>query len=135
MAKIEEPKLSISQVADDTGLPISTIRFYEKEFDSYLRIQKTTGGHRRYRDKDVEKLKYIKSLVQDQGKSLQEVRDLLVSDEDPAVLRHDLNLLLDVFETLVAENHKVTRAVDDLGRRLSSLEEALTKKKRFSLFG
>lgn len=129
----EEPSFAIGAVSQETGLPVSTIRFYEKEFGSYLQLVKTPGGHRRFRREDVEKLKRIHGLVHTQGLSLKDAKTKLVSDRDPVLMRRDLDLLLEVFETLVSENAKMHRALQDLASRLVALEDQ-AKKKKFKLF-
>jgi DNA-binding transcriptional MerR regulator len=129
----EEAILSIGQVSERTGLPPSTIRFYEKEFSGYLRPLKTAGGHRRYRPEDVERLKRIQLLAHERGRPLREVRETLVSELDPVLLRRDVDLLLEVFEKLVEENTLLHRAVEDLSSRLAALEEE-RRKRRFKLF-
>lgn len=131
--KSQETTLSIGDVSSRVGIPVSTIRFYEREFGSYLQVLKTAGGHRRFREEDVEKLKYIHSLVHVQGRPLREVKAALVSDKDPVLLRKDLDLLLEVFENLVRENQRLHRAVQGLTDRLVALEETQGKK-RFKLF-
>jgi len=127
------PLLSIGEVSGRTDLPISTIRFYEREFDTYLQVHKTRGGHRRFREEDVEKLKYIHDLIHIQGRSMKEVKATLVSDKDPILLRRDLDLLLEVFETLVQENSSLKHAVESLNERLLAVEEK-GKKRRFRIF-
>jgi DNA-binding transcriptional MerR regulator len=129
----EDPTMAIGAVSEETGLPVSTIRFYEKEFGSYLQLVKTPGGHRRFRREDVEKLKRIHGLVHGQGLSLKDAKTKLVSDRDPVLMRRDLDLLLEVFETLVSENAKMRRALQDLASRLVALEDQ-GKKKKFKLF-
>ena len=129
----EEPTLSIGAVSKESGLPASTVRYYCREFEGYLRVQKTGGGHRRFFRDDLEKLMRIHRWVHEERKSIQEVRARLVSDRDPAILRRDLDLLLEVFEALVQENTKLRKAVQDLADRIVTLEEK-GKKKRFSLF-
>ena len=96
--------MSIGDVSKSTGLPVSTIRFYENEFGTYLQIIKTAGGHRRFKAEDVEKLKYIHDLIHVKKKSLKDVKSALISDKDPVLLRRDIDLLLEVFETAVKEN-------------------------------
>ena len=126
---------SIGQVSEMLGLPVSTIRFYENEFMSYLNIPKTQGGHRRFRPEDLEKLKYIHNLVHEQKKSIKEVRATLVSDKDPMLLRKDVDLLLEVFEKLTNENLKIRRSLEDLGKRVLAIEEEKDKnKKKFKFF-
>jgi DNA-binding transcriptional MerR regulator len=132
-APVEEELFTIGQVSRETGLPVSTIRFYEKEFGGYIRAIKTPGGHRRFRSTDVTKLKRIHTLAHEQGRALKEVKETLVSDLDPDSLRRDLDLLLEVFENLVQENVKIHKAIKDLTYRLTLVEED-RKKKRFKLF-
>ncbi len=132
--KKAEQTLSIGDVSDQLGIPSSTIRFYEKEFGSYLQVLKTAGGHRRFRPQDAEKLKYIHTLVHEQGRSLRDVKAALVSDKDPVLLRKDIDLLLEVFETLVQENQKLHNAVQGLSERIIALEEGAKGKKRFKIF-
>lgn len=130
----EEKTYSIGQVSKETGLPASTIRFYEKEFGGYLRLAKTPGGHRRFTAKDVEKLRRLHRLTHEEGIPLKEAREKLVSELDPLFMRRDLDLLLEVFEELVQENTKAQNALNVLAERISRIEEALQKKKRFKLF-
>ena len=127
--------MSIGDVSKSTGLPVSTIRFYENEFGTYLQIIKTAGGHRRFKAEDVEKLKYIHDLIHVKKKSLKDVKSALISDKDPVLLRRDIDLLLEVFETAVKENLRLRSALEDLGHRVLILEEEREKgKKRFKLF-
>ena len=133
-SKEKEISAPIGQVSGETGLPISTIRYYEKEFGSYLQLLKTPGGHRRFRPQDIEKLKRIHHLIHTQGLSLRDAKTKLVSDRDPVLMRRDLDLLLEVFETLVRENIKIHRAIEELTARPLVLEEQ-AKKKKFKLLG
>jgi hypothetical protein len=45
---ISPASLSISAVSRRTGIPVSTLRFYERELPGLFHIRKTAGGHRRY---------------------------------------------------------------------------------------
>lgn len=127
--------MSIGDVSREAGLPVSTIRFYENEFGTYLHVAKTAGGHRRFRSEDVEKLKYIHDLIHARKKSLKEVKSALVSDKDPVLLRRDIDLLLEVYGTVVQENQRLRSALEDLGKRILQLEEEREKgKRRFKLF-
>jgi len=53
---------SIQEVSQLTGVPAHTIRFWEKDFNSYLRPAKTPGGQRRYCRRDIEVIRKIKQL-------------------------------------------------------------------------
>ncbi|HPA27586.1 MAG TPA: MerR family transcriptional regulator [Acidobacteriota bacterium] len=133
MANEIDLNYSIGQVSEMLNLPVSTIRFYENEFASYLNITKTQGGHRRFRPDDLEKLKYIHDMVHNQKKTLKDVKATLISDKDPMLLRKDIDLLLEVFENLVENNVKIKKSIEELYKRVAVLEEEKSKKK-FKLF-
>ena len=133
MANEIDLSYSIGQVSEMLNLPVSTIRFYENEFASYLNITKTQGGHRRFRPDDLEKLKYIHDMVHNQKKTLKDVKATLISDKDPMLLRKDIDLLLEVFEKVVEDNVKIKKSIEELYKRVAVLEEEKSKKK-FKLF-
>jgi DNA-binding transcriptional MerR regulator len=127
--------LSIRDVEARTGLPVSTIRFYEREFTGFLKPRKTLGGHRRYSEAEIQKFLYIKELVQEKKLPLKKVRQALASENEPQVLRRDLDLLIDVYHQLTEENERLKRGTQELAQRLSRLEEATGRKKSFRFFG
>ena len=70
---------SIGQVNAITGIPKTTIRFWEKEFSSFLVPLRSAGNQRRYDSKTVETLKIIDQLVNDEGYTLEGARRKLQS--------------------------------------------------------
>lgn len=69
-----EALFSISQVNALTGVPKSTIRFWEKEFQDFLIPFRTTGNQRRYDTGTVEVVKKIDNLVNIEGFTLDGAR-------------------------------------------------------------
>lgn len=69
-----EPLYTISQVNALTGVPKSTIRFWEKEFGEFLNPLRSTGNQRRYDRQTVEKIQRINQLVNDEGYTLEGAR-------------------------------------------------------------
>ncbi|NQT35384.1 MerR family transcriptional regulator [bacterium] len=65
---------SISQVNALTGVPKSTIRFWEKEFEEFLIPLRTTGNQRRYDEKAVSIVQEINQLVNGEGYTLEGAR-------------------------------------------------------------
>jgi len=65
---------SISQVNAITGVPKSTIRFWEKEFNEFLVPQRTAGNQRRFDAEAVEIIKHINNLVNVEGFTLEGAR-------------------------------------------------------------
>ena len=71
----------IGRVAQETGLSIDTIRFYEKQ-GLLRRSPRTEGGFRLFAvDDDVERLKFVRR-AQQLGFSLNEIRELLMLQAD-----------------------------------------------------
>jgi DNA-binding transcriptional MerR regulator len=66
---------------------------------------------------------------------LKKVRQALASENEPSVLRRDLDLLIDVYHQLTEENERLKRGTQELAQRLSRLEEAAGRKKGFRFFG
>jgi DNA-binding transcriptional MerR regulator len=69
-----EPIYSISQVNALTGVPKSTIRFWEKEFSEFLAPLRSEGNQRRYDKQGVETIQKIDQLVNEEGYTLEGAR-------------------------------------------------------------
>lgn len=67
--------MSIQEVSDRTGLPKSTLRYWEKEFNGIIAPERTPGGQRRYRQAHIDLFREI-SLFKQEGKSIQEIKHL-----------------------------------------------------------
>jgi len=69
--------LKIKEVSDRIDVPVSTIRYWQKEFAEFIRPQRTSGGQRRYSAADVRMFARIKELVYGRKISIGECRNLL----------------------------------------------------------
>ena len=80
---MEKKYYSIREVAEKIGEPQSTLRFWEKEIP-LLNPGKSAGGTRRYVQKDIELLRQIKFLIDEQHLTLEGVKERLLnhSEED-----------------------------------------------------
>lgn len=80
---MEKKYYSIREVAEKIGEPQSTLRFWEKEIP-LLNPGKSAGGTRRYVKKDIELLRQIKFLIDEQHLTLEGVKERLLnhSEED-----------------------------------------------------
>jgi len=119
MAK-DPATLSISQVARRTAIPITTLRFYERELPGLFHIRKTPGGHRRYGDADVDRFTTVRRLSETAGLGLGEIRRVLSSRGDAEALREEI-------ERIVASRAAETEAVERLERRVADLERRIAE--------
>ena len=61
---------TIKQASYITGVPLHTIRFWEKEFRGFLRPRRTNGGQRRFDETSIKDLLTLKDLIYVKGFSL-----------------------------------------------------------------
>jgi DNA-binding transcriptional MerR regulator len=69
--------MSIQEVSDRLGLPKSTLRYWEKEFNGFFAPTRTPGGQRRYTEADM---KIIASICKykKKGFSLNQIKDQIL---------------------------------------------------------
>jgi DNA-binding transcriptional MerR regulator len=67
--KVEKLYYPIGEVAEMLNVPISTVRFWENEFD-ILKPAKNKKGNRLFTQKDIKNLKIIHQLVKEKGMTL-----------------------------------------------------------------
>lgn len=79
---------TVSRVCEMTGLPPERLDEVEATFSDLLEIRRTPAGNRLFTARDVDHLKEIRRLVDDEGLSLDQARDSLFPPEpeqpDPA---------------------------------------------------
>ena len=79
MAKGPEAFRTISEAAEEVGVPAHVLRFWETRF-SIIRPMKRAGGRRFYRPQDVALLQTLRVLLHDQGRSIRDVQQLSRSE-------------------------------------------------------
>jgi DNA-binding transcriptional MerR regulator len=67
--KVEKLFYSIGEVSEMIHVPISTVRFWENEFD-ILKPRKNKKGNRLFTPEDIKNLKIIHHLVKEKGMTL-----------------------------------------------------------------
>jgi DNA-binding transcriptional MerR regulator len=67
--KVEKLYYPIGEVSEMLNVPISTVRFWENEFD-ILKPAKNKKGNRLFTAKDIRNLKIIHHLVKEKGMTL-----------------------------------------------------------------
>lgn len=76
MPKEAEAFRTISEVADDLGIPKHVLRFWEVKF-THIRPMKRGGGRRFYRPEDMELLRGIRHLLHREGYTIKGVQKIL----------------------------------------------------------
>jgi len=94
----ETPVYVISVAAELAGLHPQTLRAYERE--GLIAPARTEGGTRRYSRRDVERLRFIRTLTQDEGLNLAGVRVVLDLGEKLEAARRRVGELEDMVKVL-----------------------------------
>lgn len=94
MSGSTEHLLSIKEASRLTGVPAYTLRFWEKEFEDYLRPPRTEGGQRRFDETSLKMVERIKQLVDDEKYSIAGARGVLALEKQQSEQRNQVSLRL-----------------------------------------
>jgi len=75
VAKGPDAFRTISEAAEELGVPQHVLRFWETKF-SFIRPMKRAGGRRFYRRQDLEVLQGVRMLLHDEGYTIKGVQRL-----------------------------------------------------------
>jgi DNA-binding transcriptional MerR regulator len=88
--KVEKVYYSIGEVAEMLDSPVSTIRFWENEFD-ILKPMKNKKGNRLFTQTDVKNLKIIHHLLKDEGMTLSGVKKKLSGNWEETDYKYEVS--------------------------------------------
>lgn len=88
--KVEKLYYSISEVAGMLEVPISTVRFWENEFD-ILKPMKNKKGNRLFTQADIKNLRIIHHLVKEEGMTLAGAKKRLSGKWDETDYKFEIN--------------------------------------------
>lgn len=107
--------LTRKQVADNAGVTIEAVRFYEKE-GLIEEPPRTESNYRKYPDDTVARIRFIKR-AQNLGFSLPEIRELLSLRLDPHTKAADIRL----------RSQNKIRDIEEKIQTLQAMKQALQK--------
>ena len=88
--KVEKLYYSIGDVAEMLNVPVSTVRFWENEFD-ILKPMKNKKGNRLFTQADIKNLKIIHLLLKEQGMTLAGAKKKLSEKWDDTDYKFEIN--------------------------------------------
>ncbi|MDP4222258.1 MAG: MerR family transcriptional regulator [Bacteroidota bacterium] len=99
---IEKLYYSIGEVSEMLGLPVSTVRFWENEFD-VLKPMKNKKGNRMFTTNDLKNLKIIQRLLKEEGMTLAGVKKKMTGHWEETNHRFEITESLEKIKTLLKE--------------------------------
>lgn len=118
-----KPEYSIGQVAKQFGLPVSTLRYYDREglFPGLER----SGGIRRFGPQELERLRLIECLKRS-GLEIRDIRQFMEwCTEGSGTYAQRLELFVRQEERVLAELDKLQKALDVIRFKRWYYEQAL----------
>ncbi len=102
MEDTDKKYYKIREVAEITGLPLTTLRFWESKF-TIIKPKRNEHGTRFYTSADIEKIKMVYFLVKDKGLKIDAAQEQLKHNHT-GVSRHSaaVNRLKEIRSELVA---------------------------------
>lgn len=100
--KVEKLYYSIGEVAEMLDVPVSTIRFWENEFD-ILKPMKNKKGNRLFTPPDIKNLKILHHLVKEEGMTLSGAKKKLSERFDETDNKYEINESLQKIKSILLE--------------------------------
>jgi len=100
--KVEKLYYSISEVAGMLEVPISTIRFWENEFD-ILKPMKNKKGNRLFTPADIKNLRIVHHLVKEEGMTLAGAKKRLSGKWDETDFKFGINDSLQKIKSMLLD--------------------------------
>jgi DNA-binding transcriptional MerR regulator len=102
--KVEKLYYSIGEVAGMLEVPVSTVRFWENEFD-ILKPLKNKKGNRLFTPVDIKNLRIIHHLVKEEGMTLSGVKKKLSEKWEETNYKFEINESLQKIKSLLIDIH------------------------------
>jgi DNA-binding transcriptional MerR regulator len=99
---IEKLYYSIGETAKMLDVPISTVRFWENEFD-ILKPLKNKKGNRMFTPTDIKNLKIIHHLLKEEGMTLPGAKKRISGKWEEAEYKYEINESLQKIKTLLLD--------------------------------
>jgi DNA-binding transcriptional MerR regulator len=99
---IEKLYYSIGEVAEMLDVPVSTVRFWENEFD-ILKPMKNKKGNRMFTPSDIKNLKIIHHLLKNEGMTLSGVKKKLSGKWEETDYKYEINESLQKIKTMLLD--------------------------------
>ena len=99
---VEKLYFSIGEVSEMLNVSVSTVRFWENEFE-VLKPMKNKKGNRMFTSNDIKNLKIIHRLLKEEGMTLQGAKKKLTGRWDEAEYKYEITESLQKIKELLID--------------------------------
>lgn len=114
-----------SQVAEQLGIESSAVRYYCDCFSDFIKV-KRSGRNRKFTDKNIEQLRFIKKLLKEDNLTIGQAKEFLtVKDSD--VMQHKIEKEEPLPTTVLANmiGNQISQQLDDM--KIQIVEDLIQK--------
>jgi DNA-binding transcriptional MerR regulator len=127
MTELPVATMSISDVAAETGLTTSTLRYYEQEGLLRGEIDRASSSHRRYSEEDVRWVGFITKL-RATGMPIRDIRRYTeLAREGDHTTPARLALLVEHRERVLAQLAEIKQSLDTIDFKIATYERFTTR--------
>lgn len=113
---MEKAYYSINEVAEQFGVNASTLRYWEKEFSQLN--PKRTNGRRYYSPADIETVKQIQFLLNDQKLTISGAKERLATNKNDVERKQKLRATLEALRRELADFRRELNDNDAFGEEI-----------------
>lgn len=110
--------LGIKEVSQKTGLPASTIRYYDQQFSEFLDVKRGAGRRRLFSPESVDRLLAVHRMLKEEGLSMRQARQALSGGQGAPDMAPPEGLA-----QCQAEISRLKEQVAELDRKLGEMKE------------
>lgn len=108
--KVEEVKLTVSQVALQLGETVHIIRNWLKEFRDYIPSEKSPGGYNLFTQEGIDVLTRIQKMHREQNLSTRQIDAILAGADKPTV-KNDITETTETIKSFLEDQRKFNMAI------------------------
>ena len=116
--KYPDKSYRIGDVSELLGIKVHVLRYWENEFKSFIRIEKTEGGQRLYSYKGIRTIFSIKKLLYSEGYSIagakKKLKDLRLKDREENLALVSRDVLVVIKEELEDICNSINNMLENL---------------------
>lgn len=107
-----EPLYNIGVVTRMTNISMATLRAWERRYN-FPEAERTSGGHRLYSERDIMRLRWVKSRIDDGMQTAQAIQALLHQEESGVLVESPENRVLPTARSSTGGAHPSTDSYQD----------------------
>lgn len=116
---MEEVKLTVSQVAQEIGESVHTVRNWLRDFRTYIPTEKTESNYNLFTQEGINSLNRIKKMYREQNLSTKQIEAILSGAEKPVVQNEieSISIIREILDEQKRFNEELVARIEEQNQR------------------